>query len=210
MPVRNRPSRREILLRGAVLVACAALVSASSVAGAQQVRQAGMPALTGEMSSVRSALDKYRDPMVAVRDGYFSTVACVDFPQGGVDGTVSFKPGAMGVHFLNTANIGPVLDPAKPQVLIYEPSGDSLRLVAAEWFVPAQLVTDGKVPSVLGQQLVGPMEGHPPIMPKELVHYDLHVWLWRDNPNGMFATTNTGVKCPRGPLTHRQEAAHKH
>ena len=73
----------------------------------------------------------------------------------------------MGVHFLNTANIGPQLDPAKPQVLIYEPVGGKLKLVAAEWFMPVA-VAGGKAPSIFGQTLDGPMDGHEPIMPAEL------------------------------------------
>ena len=28
------------------------------------------------------------------------------------------------------------LDPLKPQILVYEPVGEKLQLVAAEWFVP--------------------------------------------------------------------------
>jgi hypothetical protein len=28
---------------------------------------------------VRAGLNKYQDPMVAVADGYLSTVACIDF-----------------------------------------------------------------------------------------------------------------------------------
>ena len=42
----------------------------------------------------------------------------------------------------NMGNVGPKLDPAKPQVLIYEPTGDTLRLVAAEWFMPADLADE--------------------------------------------------------------------
>ena len=54
----------------------------------------------------------------------------------------------MGVHFLNLQLIGPTLDPTKPQVLIHEPDGDNLRLVAAEWFVRCVLTDqcDGEVP----------------------------------------------------------------
>jgi len=36
------------------------------------------------------------------------------------------------------------------------------------------------------------MPGHHPGMP---VHYDLHVWLWQDNPMGMFALFNPTVTC---------------
>lgn len=192
-----------------------ALVLALTVAPSRvqaQAQQAGAPMavakLSPELLSARSALDKYQNPLVAVRDGYFSTVACIDFPHGGQDGPVVYKPGAMGVHFLNTSNIGPQLDPAKPQVLIYEPVAGKLKLVAAEWFVPAQ-VAGGKAPAIFGQTLVGPMDGHEPIMPKELSHYDLHVWLWKDNPKGVFESTNAAVKCdPKAPYTHAEGMHH--
>ena len=112
----------------------------------------------------------------------------------------------MGVHFLNMSTVGPTLDPAKPQVLIYEPKGDKLVLVAAEWFMPMQ-VAGSTHPAIFGQQLNGPMEGHPPIMPPELHHYDLHVWLWTENPAGVFSPTNPAVKCPRAGTTHAAEGA---
>ena len=133
---------------------------------------------TAELDAARTALAKYSDPLVAIKDGYFSTLACIDFPKGAKDGPVDYPPGAMGVHFLNPAAIGPKLDPTKPQVLIYEPVGDKLVLTAAEWFVPVAVAGD-KAPSIFGQTLQGPMDGHEPIMPASLRHYDLHVWLWK-------------------------------
>jgi hypothetical protein len=42
------------------------------------------------------------------------------------------------------------------------------------------------------------MDGHEPIMPASLRHYDLHVWLWKDNPKGMFTSTNAALKCTAG------------
>jgi hypothetical protein len=188
-----------------------ALSTVPSVAQAQ-AKQAGTPMasakLSPELVTTRAALEKYQDPYAALRDGFFSTVACIDFPNGAVDGPVVYPPGAMGVHFLNTANIGPKLDPAKPQVLIYEPVGGKLKLVAAEWFMPVA-VAGGKAPSIFGQTLSGPMKGHEPIMPAELTHYDLHVWLWKDNPKGVFTSTNAAVKCdPKAPYTHREGMHH--
>ena len=190
--------RRSVIDPGILSAMLLALLTAPSVALAQ-AKQAGAPAsaakLSPELLSARDALAKYADPILAVRDGYFSTVACVDFPHGAKDGPITYPPGAMGIHFLNTANIGPALDPAKPQVLIYEQVGNKLKLVAAEWFMPAQLVGDKPAPTIFGQTLVGPMDGHEPIMPTELRHYDLHVWLWKDNPLGLFTSTNAAVKC---------------
>jgi hypothetical protein len=176
-----------------------------------QAKQAGTavsPALTPELVATRTLLDKYNDPLAAVRDGFHSTVACIDFPHGGQDGPVTYAPGAMGVHLLNMGNVGPKLDPAKPQVLIYEPVAGKLKLVAAEWFMPAQLAA-GQTPEIFGQKLFGPMDGHEPIMPKELSHYDLHVWLWKTNPRGLFSSTNSAVKCdPKAPYTHAEGMHH--
>ncbi len=166
--------------------------------------------LSPDLQAAKAALAKYSDPIVAVRDGYFSTVACVDFPEAVQDGPISYPAGAMGVHFLNPGNIGPKLDPTKPQILIYEPVGDKLVLVAAEWFVPEQ-VAGTTAPSIFGQQLAGPMDGHEPIIPASLRHYDLHVWLWKDNPSGLFTSTNKTVKCsPGAPYTMAMGQAHQH
>jgi hypothetical protein len=101
----------------------------------------------------------------------------------------------MGVHFLNPALMGPEVDPLRPQVLLYEMKGDKLQLTAAEWFVP--LATGVKErPRLFGQPFDGPMEGHHPLQPAMMHHYDLHVWLWKTNPAGMFSPTNPDVKCP--------------
>jgi len=175
-----------------------AIFAAPSVATAQ-VKQQGKAdgGNATAIAAVKAALDKYKDPIAAVRDGYFSTVGCIDFPAGGSEhGSMDYKPGAMGVHFLNPALISPKLDSTKPQVLLYEPVGDKLVLTGAEWFVPTAV--SKTPPSVLGHQLMGPMEGHPPILPAELHHWDLHVWLYKDNPNGMYSPTNSAVKCPKG------------
>ncbi len=178
----------------------------SATPASAQVRIASMPkALPPELESVRAALDKYKDPIVAVHDGYLSTLGCIEYPKGMSDGGMQYVPGGMGVHFLNLGFIGPTLDPAKPQVLIYQPVGDKLRLVAAEWFVPLQ-AAGAERPKIFGKELEGPMEGHQPVMPAGLHHYDLHVWLWKDNPAGVFSPTNPAVKCPRQAYSFQESA----
>ena len=148
------------------------------------------------INAVRKALDKYKDPIVAVRDGYYSTVGCVDFPGGGTEhGAMEYKPGAMGVHFINMGLVGPKLDSTKPQVLLYEPVGDKLVLTGAEWFVPTDVAKTRRRSSATSSW--GPWKDTRPVMPAELHHWDLHVWLWKDNPNGMFSPTNSAVKCPK-------------
>jgi len=205
--------RRSMIPLFATALACVTVVPATSHAQAA-AKQAGhpvaAPALAPELVAVKAALEKYKDPIVALRDGFLSTVGCIEFPKGAQDGPIYYPPGAMGVHFLNMGNVGPTLDPAKPQVLIYEPVNGRLNLVAAEWFMPEQ-VAGGKAPSIFGQTLYGPMNGHQPIMPAELRHYDLHVWLWKTNPKGVFTSTNAAVKCPAGaPYTFAEMGEHHH
>lgn len=188
--------------------ACLTLLAAVT----PQAARAQAKGMTPELESVRKLLDKYTDPIAAVRDGFYSSLGCISYPNGAMDGTMKYPKGAMGVHFINMGNVGPKLDPSKPQVLIYEPAGDKLKLVAAEWFMPTQLA-NGTAPTIFGQTLGGPMEGHQPIMPAELHHYDLHVWLWKANPEGVFSPTNPAVKCPSTGYSFAESAtkmAHDH
>ena len=176
---------------------------AATDASAQMQR--ALPKQPANLAATRAALDKYQDPIAAIRDGYFSTVGCVDYPKGGGGmEEMTYKPGGMGVHFLNAALIGPKLDSLKPQVLIYELVGPRLRLVAAEWFVPTAVSKEAL--SIFGTRLDGPMEGHAPVLPVELHHWDLHVWLWKENPNGLMHPTNSTVKCPDSPYTFHEMA----
>jgi hypothetical protein len=146
-----------------------------------------------QVEALRKSLEKYQDYKVAVRDLYLSTVACVHYAGEKIPDHMVYAKGAMGVHFVNLTIKGPP-DPMKPNVLIYEPVGKNLKLVAVEWLVP--LTPDTKeVPTLFGQKFMGPMEGHEPLIPKEFVHYDLHAWLFKDNPLGMFAATNPKVNC---------------
>jgi hypothetical protein len=163
------------------------------------LRQASLPAradeLTPQMLAARTALEKYQDPFTAIREGFFSTVGCVSFTTASTMNGMPYPAGAMGVHFINMQNVGPKLDPARPQVLLYAPTSDGkLKLAGAEWFMPYQ--KGMKAPILFGHKFYGPMMGHWPVMPKELVHYDLHVWLWAHNPNGEFSPTNSAMKCP--------------
>jgi hypothetical protein len=194
--------------RGAArLAAITALVTLAQGPGAAQTTApAGASStLSAELRQARAVLDKYQDPIRAVHDGYFSTVGCIEFLEGGREGTMQYQPGGMGIHFLNLQLIGPVPDPAKPQILIYEPDGDKLRLVAAEWFIPVDAATKGR-PAIFGKELEGPMEGHHPLMPIGLHHYDLHVWLWKDNPAGVFSPTNPALKCPKQGYSFAEHA----
>jgi hypothetical protein len=197
------------------LVAVGLALGATALAGPSAMAQAAkkgeakkaMAKLSPDLQRAKDALEKYKDWVAAVHDGYWSTVGCVTYPKPGAAGQVPYKRGGMGVHFLNGMLVGKPLDPTKPQILVYENVGGKLQLVAAEWFVPMSPDVKEK-PKLFGQEFDGPMAGHHPLMPKGLNHYDLHVWLWKDNPYGMFAPTNPNVKCPKGTYTFEETAPH--
>ncbi len=149
---------------GALGITVAVLLSLWGAGAEAHKHKAPVMELTPELLKIRDDLAKYKDPFIAVRDGYLSTVACVQYPDGD-----------MGVHFLNMALIGPVPDPAKPPVLMYEPGSDGkLQLIAVEWFIPLATGIKDR-PTLFGQDFHGPMAGHEPLIPDGLHHYDLHV-----------------------------------
>ena len=76
-----------------IMVSAFAFPFSTSVLAAQ-----ASDALTPELQKLRQALDKYRDPIAAVHDGYFSTLGCVEYGAG-APGQVPSRP-ADGRAFL--------------------------------------------------------------------------------------------------------------
>jgi hypothetical protein len=182
-------------MRIAKLACAASAAFALTLAGApSQAHDSAKPAAKykSEIETLRKAMRKYEDWRVAVRDLYLSTTGCVHYSGEKVAGYMEYGKGAMGIHFVNFSIQGPP-DPMRPNVLIYEPVGKSLKLVAVEWLVPLTPEMKEK-PSIFGIPFMGPMEGHEPLIAREYVHYDLHMWL-TPNPYGMFAATNPKVSC---------------
>jgi hypothetical protein len=185
--------RRAALGISAAVVAAAAL-SAGAVAAPSKHSAAVSPAVAKQLTQVKAALSKYRSVAVAKADGYVEQGACVMAPTSK---GASWFGGAMGIHFVNEALLkpGPFV-PTKPPILVYLPTKSGhLQLVAAEYFKPdadQNLKTDGDRPTLFGRAFDGPMLGHAPGMP---IHYDLHVWLWKHNPSGLFAGFNPSASC---------------
>jgi hypothetical protein len=139
-----------------------------------------------QLAAVRRATAKYRNVKAAIADGFVQASGCTESP--GV--------GGMGYHYMNMANVADgVLDATKPELLVYVPTEDGLKLAAAEYFqadADQNLATDSDRPSLFGIPFDGPMPGHEPGMP---IHYDLHAWVWYHNPSGVFAPWNPRVSC---------------
>jgi hypothetical protein len=131
------------------------------------------------LAGVRGATARFHDVSVAVAAGYVPVSPCESSVEGG-----------MGIHYLHPGLASDLdLDPVAPEVLLYEPSADGLRLVGVEWWVAD---VGQPAPEVHGLPLDGPMAGHSPDMPQ---HYDLHLWVWRHNPSGVTSVWNPKVNC---------------
>jgi hypothetical protein len=101
----------------------------------------------------------------------------------------------MGIHFVDRALVRDgQLDAERPEALVYEPKDGRLQLVGVEYIVLADAwhANHQAPPVLMGQHshYVGSPNryGNPPF-------YELHVWAWRRNPNGMFVDWNPRVSC---------------
>ena len=138
------------------------------------------------VQAVRQATQQYIDVNNA-GPNYIPLFGCVSGPDHG----------AMGIHYLNLALVGDgEIDEAHPEALIYEPVGNKRQLVGVEYIVDATtwLGSHPAPPQLEGQafQFVGSPNryGIP-------AFFELHVWAWRDNPNGAFVDWNNKVTCER-------------
>ena len=171
--------------RARLAVAAALTTAATAAVVVGQGAPASGASEGRDLAQVRAATARFHDVAVATAEGYVPVSGCEQVPG----------LGAMGVHYLNPglAQDG-VVDPRRPEVLLYLPSEDGLRLVGVEWFV-AEAAAGGQRPSVLGQPFEGPMAGHSEGMPR---HYDLHAWVWAHNPTGTWQAWNPALSCEGG------------
>jgi hypothetical protein len=135
---------------------------------------------------VRQATERYKDVKVAEAEGYALQFGCV----------TGSDAGAMGLHYVNGNLVaGGVLDPARPQIVIYEPMPDgTLKLIGADYLVLAEAwhKTHAGTPEMMGQLF------HLFESPNRFglpAFYTLHVWAWKENPNGAFVNWHPKVSC---------------
>jgi hypothetical protein len=136
---------------------------------------------------VRDSTERFKDVSVAEKEGYTLQFGCVSGPDSG----------AMGLHYVNGALVGSgIIDATRPQIVIYEPTPNGgLKLIGADYLVLAD-TWNAQHP-----------EGPPQLM-GQLFHlfespnrfglpafYTLHVWAWKDNPNGPFVNWHPEVSC---------------
>jgi hypothetical protein len=167
------------------------MIALATVAVAIAAPAATAAAKPNELSTARAATAGYHNNDAALAAGYgefkdAQSIACIEQPGAG----------AMGIHYVNGGLVGDAaVNAATPEALVYEPRPNGrLRLVAAEYIVfqAAWDATHSSPPSLFGQQfelIQSPNRyGLPPF-------YELHAWLWKHNPRGMFNDWNPRVSC---------------
>jgi len=153
----------------------------------------GVSADRGSLSAAREASARFHDVRLAGRAGFGQppAPAPLHFCISSLNGT-----GAMGFHYINAGNLDKVLDPAKPEVLVYAPDRNGrLKLAALEYVIfQGDWYADhaqGTMPSLFGEEFM-PNDGSRFEIPP---FFALHVWLYQSNPSGMFAPFNPNVSC---------------
>lgn len=167
-------------------VAALALAMGAATAGDEHSEKSSNKKPVGLVKEVIKGTKRYRDVRLAESDGWASTANCVTGPD----------EGAMGIHYANfDLVVDDVLDPQRPEALIYEKRNGKLRLVGVEFIVLAD-VWHAANPDVT------------PVLMGQLFHYNgspnryglpgfyaLHVWAFMDNPHGVYVNWHPKVTC---------------
>ena len=165
----------------------AAVFVLTSSVGAQHDARAGHAQTAGDLVQiVRDATERFKDVSVAEAEGYSLMFGCVSGPDWG----------AMGLHYVNLSLvIDNVLDPTKPEIVIYEPQPNGKpKLIGADFLVFAGgwHATNPDTPQ-LGGQLMHLFESPNRFGLPDF--YTLHVWAWKNNPPGTFSNWHSNVSC---------------
>jgi hypothetical protein len=190
-------------------------VSACTFSAQTAPRRVSAPSGGAEptLNEVRAATERFRDVKVALAEGYIpdpgnvcETAEHMGQPaEAGVMGIHYFRPDLLGITGPPNPRVdgtGTHTDFTKPAVLIYEPQENgSLELVAVEnlVFIKAWEAAGNKAPPSFQGVPYDRMADDPATPLDEAhhfePHYDRHVWIHRDNPNGVFAQYNPNVTC---------------
>ena len=138
-----------------------------------------------ELAALRRATSRFHRIEAATDAGY---TVLVEHPETGAVCLEHPTDGGMGRHMLNPALVDDAVSVAEPEVVIYEPMGNGeMRLVGVEYIIP--------------YSILGPDETPPTLFGRDFLHnptfglWMLHVYAWKHNEAGMFATWNPSITC---------------
>ena len=183
-PVSHSAARSLALAAAALLAACDRTPTAPSSATIPPPSPAVTAAAGGAghhaaLAALRRVTARYHDIDAAIADGFVPVTAGCAEEEGGE---------VMPIPY---ANIGRLfderIDPLLPDALLYEPTANGrMRLVGVELAIPFSQWTAPEPPTFLGAELQ---------REEELGVYGLHIWIWGNNPEGMFAEGNPRITC---------------
>lgn len=173
---------------GAARTAATGAIAVSLIVGtAVVVAGSGPQGSTSQLNEVRAATDAFHNLDLAMAAGYESFYLCTD----------KTRTGAMGQHYVKGDLVGdPALDRLRPEVLVYEPRSDGgYQLVAVEYVVLKDAwhkANGSKAPRLFGRRLALVSAPNRYGLPD---FYEIHAWVWKANPRGMFDDWDPKVSC---------------
>ena len=140
----------------------------------------------GLLKVVRDSTERFQEVTAAEAEGYGLLFGCVSGPDWG----------AMGLHYVNLPLVfDGELEATRPEIVIYEqlPNG-RLKMTGADYLVLADAwhANHPAPPELMGQLF------HLFEAPNRFglpAFYTLHVWAWKENPNGTFVNWHPKVSC---------------
>jgi hypothetical protein len=182
-------------MRSAAILAIVSVLSCTATPEDHEVRAgAGPPdaASYGEeveraYEVVRAATAAFHNLDSAVAAGYAGEVA-----QCFTDSLHTPSHGGMGYHHVNRRYLDGTLDVDKPEILLYERESDGgYALNGVEYILPYRFwPRDSTPPMLMGRALFREDTRN---------YWYTHMWVWTENPAGLFADWNPGVGCPGPP-----------
>lgn len=167
-----------LLAGGFVLSAVPAAAQAAADHAAHAAPAALDPAMLANVKGVKAATERFRDFAAAQAAGYVK-----QFPEG----CVETADGSQGYHWLNPTLVDTIVDPLRPELVMYEPQADgAMKLIGVDYVVPFDQWTAAEPPTLFGMPL-GRNE--------KLSVYAIHIWTERPNPSGTFAMFNPAASC---------------
>lgn len=134
------------------------------------------------LADLRAATAKFHDLDDAIAAGYELGSGCVSHPI----------LGAMGFHYVNFGYVHGNYDPTQPEALLYEEDKNgNMKLVAVEFIIVAEAwdTSNNEAPHFGSHEF----DFDNIVLP--FPNYQLHVWVWRHNPTGIFTKFNPNVTC---------------
>lgn len=171
----------------ATALVAAALLLAGPVAAGAAGHTGGPSAVQQGLAAARATTASLHSTASAIDAGYLPPA-----PGSVLDACITLPDAGMGVHYVNGMIFDGIPDAAQPESLVYEPTANGrLRLVAVEYLVlrSAWDAEHDAPPMLLGHEM------HLTVIPTLPEFYALHAWIWKHNPDGMFADFNPNVSC---------------